>query len=346
MAPKTELTTVAKGSESSAEESLVANESSGCCGSSSSKSVVTSGRQLGVWEQSLEDQSPLHSNWTLSYLSPLLSLGSRKVLEQDDIGLPSRQDRAAHAYEIAMRQWEVQSAKAHAVNDKLRAAYEVELAACTTPEAKKDLPEPSYKEPSAAAALLAAFGTYRIVLALGLNVLSSLLTFVPVLILNNLVKFFESGEDLDEYDGIHPWIQVALLGVLPVMISLLQTRSQVIMAHCAVFVRTAVSTMLYRKALRVSSAGRAMTSTGQVVNMMSNDTAQLQRFLQFMGMTLTAPVTLVVALFFIYQQVRLWLVRCIVSVGSGSLTLPFSFLISGWLRDVGGCRLYGISHAH
>jgi hypothetical protein len=315
MAPKTELAAIAKGSESSAEEaSLVANDSSGCCGTGNKAgSKITSGRQLGVWEQSLEDQSPCLADWTLSYLSPLLALGSRKVLEQDDIGVPSRQDHASHAYEIAMRAWDVQSAKAHAANDKLRAAYEADLAACPTPEAKKELPEPVYKEPSAAAALLAGFGAYRIVLALGLNVLSSLLTFVPVLILNNLVKFFESGEDLDDYDGIHPWIQVGLLGVLPVMISLLQTRSQVIMAHCAVFVRTAVSTMLYRKALRVSSAGRAMTSTGQVVNMMSNDTAQLQRFLQFMGLTLTAPVTLVIALFFIYQQVRDYVVvvvRC------------------------------------
>ena len=50
-----------------------------------------------------------------------------------------------------------------------------------------------------------------------------------------------------------------------------------------VFVRTAVSTMLYRKAVKVSAAGRAKTSTGQVVNMMSNDTMQLQRFLQFLG---------------------------------------------------------------
>jgi ABC-type multidrug transport system fused ATPase/permease subunit len=62
--------------------------------------------------------------------------------------------------------------------------------------------------------------------------------------------------------------------------------------------------MLYRKALRVSAGGRAKTSTGQVVNMMSNDTMQLQRFLQFGGMTLVAPVQIIVALYLIYQEVR------------------------------------------
>jgi ABC-type multidrug transport system fused ATPase/permease subunit len=55
--------------------------------------------------------------------------------------------------------------------------------------------------------------------------------------------------------------------------------------------------MLYRKSLRVSAAGRAkVTSTGQIVNLMSNDTAQLQRFLQFVGMTVVAPVQIVIAL--------------------------------------------------
>jgi ABC-type multidrug transport system fused ATPase/permease subunit len=62
---------------------------------------------------------------------------------------------------------------------------------------------------------------------------------------------------------------------------------------------------VYRKALRVSAAGRAKTSTGQVVNMMSNDTAQLQRFLQFVGMTLVAPIQIIIALVLINQQVCL-----------------------------------------
>jgi hypothetical protein len=38
--------------------------------------------------------------------------------------------------------------------------------------------------------------------------------------------------------------------------------------------------------------------------MMSNDTAQLQRFLQFVGMTLVAPLQIIIALVLIFQQVR------------------------------------------
>jgi ABC-type multidrug transport system fused ATPase/permease subunit len=145
---------------------------------------------------------------------------------------------------------------------------------------------------------------WKITVSIFYYVISALLTFVPVLILNDLVKFFQSGLPINEYDGyVNPWVEVAGLFVVPVVVSLLQTRSQVIMAHCAVFVRTAISTLLYRKALRVSAAARALTSTGQVVNMMSNDTAQIQRFLQFLGMVLVAPLQIILALALIFMQV-------------------------------------------
>ena len=272
----------------------------GLCGP---KKTVRSGRDFGVWEKSLEDQANCLSDWTLSYLNPMLALGSKKVLDADDIGVPSEQDQADRAYEVARDAWEEQATKAHATNAKLKEAYQAKLDACATEEQRKKVKEPEYKEPSIAFALVKGFGGWRIAVAIFYQVVSALLSFVPVMILNNLVEFFESGVSIEEYDGYHPWLQVAALGVLPVLISLLNSRHSVIMAHAAVFVRTAVSTLLYRKALRVSAAGRAMTSTGQVVNMMSNDTAQLQRFLQFIGFTLTAPLQIIIALYFIYQQV-------------------------------------------
>eukprot|EP00977_Amphora_coffeiformis_P000393 scaffold108_cov162-Amphora_coffeaeformis.AAC.4 len=272
----------------------------GLCGP---RKQVKSGRDFGVWDKSLEDQANCLSDWSLSYLNPILALGSRKVLDADDIGVPSQQDKADRAYQVALSAWEEQAAKARTHNAVFKQAYEKKLEACTNETQREKIEEPKYKEPSIAVSLVKGFGGWKIFLAMVYQVISALLAFVPVMILNNLVRFFESGEPIDEYDGIHPWAQVAALGVLPIIISILNTRHSVIMAHAAVFVRTAVSTLLYRKALRVSAAGRAVTSTGQVVNMMSNDTAQLQRFLQFIGFTMTAPLQIVIALYFIYQEV-------------------------------------------
>jgi ATP-binding cassette subfamily C (CFTR/MRP) protein 1 len=104
----------------------------------------------------------------------------------------------------------------------------------------------------------------------------------------------------------HPWGNVVAcvgLFVFPMLVSLLQTRSQVILNHCAIFIRTSVSTLLFSKALTIGAAGRAQPSTGQVVNTMSNDTQQLQRFLQFFAFTLVAPIQIVTSLVLIFQQV-------------------------------------------
>ena len=267
--------------------------------------AVTSGRELGVWKTSLEDQAGIVSRWMLSYLNPLLRLGAHKVLDADDIGVPSQQDHAERAYQVALTAWKKQAAKTEIINEKARAKHEALLAKCKTPAERAKVKPFEPKDPSIATALFTGYGKWTLLGAMFLYIVSALLGFVPVLILNDLVKYFESDQSADEYDFrfYNPWFEVALLGFLPFFISLLNTRHMTVMSHAAVFVRTAVSTMLYRKALRVSAAGRAKTSTGQVVNMMSNDTAQLQRFLQFGGMTLTAPIQIIISLVLIYQQV-------------------------------------------
>ncbi|KAL7567897.1 hypothetical protein ACA910_019617 [Epithemia clementina (nom. ined.)] len=263
------------------------------------------GADLGVWEKSLEDQSGLLSNWTMFYLTPFLGLGARKVLDADDMGVPSEEDRADAAYIAAAEAWKEQVAKTAIINEKIKRKHEAKMAKCKTEEERKKLGEkPQLKDPSLSTAIAKAFGTGKVVIATLYYLASAFLGFVPVLMLNKLVSFFESGQSIKESNEFpSPWGQVAVLGIVPVIVTVLATRNQLIMAHCATFVRTAVSTLLFRKSLRVSAAGRAKTSTGQVVNMMSNDTAQLQRFLQFFGMIVGAPFQIVLALALIYREV-------------------------------------------
>jgi len=136
--------------------------------------------------------------------------------------------------------------------------------------------------------IFTGFGKVKICFTSFLSVISALLAFVPVLIIEDLVKYFETSET-ENYSHdtfVNPWVEVMFLFIIPSLNSLVNTHFQVITQHGAIFVRTSVSTLLYNKALKVSNAGRACTSTGQVVNMMSNDTVSLQRFIQVGCMTL------------------------------------------------------------
>ena len=259
----------------------------------------------GIRTQSLEDQASCLSDWFLAYLNPLLKHGSSNVIDADDIGVPSERDRAGPTFELAHNLWEAEMERTRLINETRKAKYDAKLA--KMPDAKRTKAR-AFKstEPSVARILLRGYGRGKCALAMFLYICSAMLNFLPVLLLNDLVGFFEAGAPIDNWRGItrvHPWVEVVGLGLTPLLVSLLQTRSMVIFQHLAIFVRTAVSTLLYEKSLCISAAGRAATSTGQVVNMMSNDTTQLQRFIQFGGMTMVAPLQIIVALALIYQQV-------------------------------------------
>uniref|UniRef100_A0A7S2SAV0 ATP-dependent transporter ycf16 n=1 Tax=Eucampia antarctica TaxID=49252 RepID=A0A7S2SAV0_9STRA len=256
-----------------------------------------------VHEKSLEDQSGHISRWLLLYLSPVLRLGATRVLQPEDVGVPSDQDRAELAYDAISAQWSTQVDRMNVINEARRLKYDRKLSKMS--EARKLKAKPMVeRKPGLATAVVKAFGVLSFVYAMILYFLSAILQFIPVLIMEDLIKFFEKGGTTENYDGYaHPWVEVAALGVIPFFISLLQTRSQTIFLHAATYLRTGISTMLYKKSLSISPSGRAATSTGQVVNMMSTDTTQIQRFIQFLGMFLVAPVQIIISLVLIYQQV-------------------------------------------
>jgi ATP-binding cassette subfamily C (CFTR/MRP) protein 1 len=261
-----------------------------------------------------EDKASCLSSWLLLYVTPLLRLGAMKVLEPADVGPPSQCDRAKLCHETVYKLWTVEVSHIQSMNTRDKLAHDARIAKLpmnATQRQWKKAGGRTYKpkNPRLAMVLWNAFGYWRVWYAVALYILSALLQFVPVLILTDLVKYFQassvSGGATEEYQALlfHPWGNVAGLFIFPMIVSLLQTRSQVILNHCAIFIRTSVSTLLFSKALTISAAGRAQTSTGQVVNMMSNDTQQLQRFLQFFGFTLVAPIQIVISLVLIYQQV-------------------------------------------
>ena len=218
-------------------------------------------------QQSLEDGAGIFNTIWLSYLTPLLRQGAKKPLNPLDLGGPSAQDKAENCHARVMEVYNAQ------------------------PEDEKSI----------AKALVNSFGVSRFLYALLLYVISAALQFLPVLILNDLIKYFQAYPTVATV--VDPWLEVVAMFLIPTFVTLLQARHNVIMCHMSVYVRTAVSIMIYEKIMKISSAGRAKTSTGAIVNMMSNDTTQVQRFIQFMGFVTTAPFQVAFSLYLIYQEV-------------------------------------------
>jgi hypothetical protein len=145
--------------------------------------VPRTGRDLGVLDKSLEDRANPLSLLSLSYLNPLLALGSHKVLDLEDIGVPSDQDRAERAYEGTRKVFDEQLIECADANLEITRQHQTKVDACTTQEEKEKVPPPKLKEPSIAYSLIISFGGWRIAIAMLYYFIAALLGFIPVLIL-------------------------------------------------------------------------------------------------------------------------------------------------------------------
>jgi ABC-type multidrug transport system fused ATPase/permease subunit len=142
-----------------------------------------------------------------------------------------------------------------------------------------------------------------------------------VLILNALVKNFEGLEPLPPSTL---WIYVALMFVFPMVSSICTAQSNNVFSHIGIQFRNCLINMIYRKSLKLSPSSRQKQSTGMIVNMFSNDTKQLQFFMNFFASSAVAPLQIIVSLALIYLQVG---PATFVGFGIMLLVIPFNLYI-------------------
>ena len=75
-----------------------------------------------------EDEASCLSSWLLLYVSPLLRLGAIKVLEPEDVGPPSKCDRARLCHEAVRKLWTLEVAHVRDVNERDELAHDARIA--------------------------------------------------------------------------------------------------------------------------------------------------------------------------------------------------------------------------
>ena len=220
---------------------------------------------------SYEDAAGPISRFFMTYLDPLFKLGHSKPdgLVHEDLGVCSVQDQSLPLHLKFSTEWDKEQKKPR-------------------------------KRQSLWGVLWRTVGYDRICKALLLYATFSAISFGPILILTQLVSHFEGKITLSTTSL---WTLVAFMFILPCAATFFCAQSNVILAHIGIQFRNVLIDMIYRKSLKLSPSTKQTTSTGQIVNMFSNDTGQLQRFLFFCNNVALAPFQIAVAIALIYQQV-------------------------------------------
>lgn len=248
----------------------------------------------------------------LMYLQPVFRQGVGGNLAYQDLGGVCEQDATVHLANDFSHEW----------------ASEM-----TKPRGKRKLWSVIWR----------ALGTRRLYIAFALYAFSFCAAYVPVFVLNLLVRHFEG---IIELSVVSLYLLCVALLVATIASSLALTHSNIIVGHIGAQIRNALTLAIYRKACRIPSSARIRPSqediqkgktemktltSGQIVNMFSQDTRTLGQFMMFINNAVMAPVEIVVALLLLYFQVD-W--SAFIGFSMLLCTIPLSQQVIGYVNTV------------
>uniref|UniRef100_A0A0K8VHX2 Putative multidrug resistance-associated protein lethal(2)03659 n=1 Tax=Bactrocera latifrons TaxID=174628 RepID=A0A0K8VHX2_BACLA len=168
-------------------------------------------------------------------------------------------------------------------------------------EAEIDKKRQKHQEPKLLNAVLRVFGARYALLGLILFLLEIGLRVTQPLFLGGLVNYYANpanGESLNT--GVLYTLGVIMCSALNV---LFMHPYMLAVLHTGMKVRVALCSVIYRKALRLSKTALGSTTTGQVVNLLSNDVGRLDTSLIQMHYLWLGPVEIIVITLLMYREI-------------------------------------------
>ncbi|KAL0459346.1 UNVERIFIED_CONTAM: ABC transporter C family member 5 [Sesamum latifolium] len=213
-------------------------------------------------------EAGLFSLVTLSWLNPLLSTGAKRPLELNDIPLLAPKDRSKTTYKVLNSNWE-----------KLKA-------------------ENPLKQPSLAWAILKSFWREAALNAIfaGLN---TLVSYVGPYLISYFVDYL-GGKATFPHEGY------ILAGIFfsAKLVETLTTRQWYLGVDIlGMHVRSALTAMVYRKGLKLSSSARQTHTSGEVVNYMAVDVQRVGDYSWYLHDIWMLPLQIILALAILYKNV-------------------------------------------
>ncbi|XP_072965266.1 ABC transporter C family member 5-like isoform X1 [Typha angustifolia] len=240
--------------------------------------------ELGCQNVTPYNQAGLLSLLTLSWLSPLLSVGAKRPLELNDVPQLALKDRAKTSYKIVNANWE----KSKAEKDPMK---QPSLASAIFKSCWKD------------AALNAVFA-----------LLSTLVTYVGPYMISYFVDYL-SGNIAFPHEG---YILASIFFAAKLVETVTTRQWYLGVDIMGMHVRLALTAMVYQKGLRLSSTARQSHTSGEVVNYMAVDVQRVGDFSWYLHDLWMLPLQIVLALAILYKNVG---VACVATLGATIISI-------------------------
>ncbi|KAK3754081.1 hypothetical protein RRG08_024158 [Elysia crispata] len=280
-------------------------------------SAPTGYRAIGTRPQCQEMVASFSSQLTYFWILPLIRLGYKKALVEEDVPILNPRDQSATVLPPFERSWSSERRRCLAANqfrDPSTPARQERVSYVITGRAVSEAGEKTRllgqeaatlladeagkgdKQPSLTKVLLKVFGGSLFVSQL-LKLLSDGLTFVTPLLIDQLLTFTLDRENQQEWRGYV--LACAFFVVCGTKSIIYQYHFHVSMT-LGMRIKNAVICAVYKKALTISNEAKRESTSGEIVNLMSVDCQRIQDVTGFVYMVWSMPLMIVVALYMLW----------------------------------------------
>uniref|UniRef100_A0ACD5TTN1 Uncharacterized protein n=1 Tax=Avena sativa TaxID=4498 RepID=A0ACD5TTN1_AVESA len=215
---------------------------------------------------------------TLSWLSPLLSVGAKRPLELADIPLLAHKDRSKFCYKA------------------MSSHYEWQRAECPG------------KEPSLAWAILKSFWREAAING-AFAAVNTVVSYVGPYLISYFVDYL-SGKIAFPHEG---YILASVFFVSKLIETLTARQWYLGVDVMGIHVKSGLTAMVYRKGLRLSNASKQSHTSGEIVNYMAVDVQRVGDYAWYFHDIWMLPLQIILALAILYKNVGIATVSTLVA---------------------------------
>ncbi|XP_077580290.1 ATP-binding cassette sub-family C member 4-like isoform X1 [Stigmatopora nigra] len=226
----------------------------------------------------------------LCWVSPLLHLGHKQRLEERDLYTIPSEDESEVLGQDLQRCWDLEVKKA-----------------------TKQL-----RKPKLGKVLLKCYGKSYAFAGIFAFFMEAIKVIQPLL-LGRIIMFFENYDAEDQQSLNSAYSCAAAMCMSTFGLTILQHLYYYFVVRTGMKMRVAVCHVIYCKALRLSSQAMGKTTTGQIVNLLSNDVNRFDEVTLNLHYLWVGPVQAVVIIAFLWQEIGL---SCLAGVAILILMMP------------------------
>ncbi|XP_039693691.1 ATP-binding cassette sub-family C member 4 isoform X3 [Pteropus medius] len=229
------------------------------------------------------------------WLNPLFKIGHKRRLEEDDMYSVLPEDRSKYLGEELQGFWD---------KEVLRA-------------------ERDSRKPSLTKAIIKCYWKSYLVLGI-FTLIEEALRVVQPIFLGKIIRYFENYDPTNSVTLHEAYAYVTVLSVCTLILATLHHLYFYHVQCAGMRLRVAMCHMIYRKALRLSNAAMSKTTTGQIVNLLSNDVNKFDQVTIFLHFLWAGPLQAIAVTALLWMEIG---ISCLAGLAVLIILLPLQSCI-------------------